>query len=122
MLEAAWRQLAELRRHGIAHRDLRLANLFLAADGEVWFIDFGFSELAASETLIANDVAELVTSSATVVGASRAVAPALVTVDGPTRARAAGRLRPWALSGATRSALREHPGLLDELRQGLTAS
>jgi hypothetical protein len=43
----------------LAHRDLRLANVFVAADGAVWMIDFGFSELAASDTLLANDVAEL---------------------------------------------------------------
>ena len=45
--------------HRIAHRDLRLANVFLADDGEVWMIDFGFSELAASDLLLATDVAEL---------------------------------------------------------------
>ena len=41
----------------IAHRDLRLANVFLAADGVVWMIDFGFSELAASDLLMATDLA-----------------------------------------------------------------
>ena len=29
---------------------------------------------------------------------------------------AADRLRPWALSGATRTAHKQHPGLLDELQ------
>jgi hypothetical protein len=31
-------------------------------------------------------------------------------------ATAAARLQPWALSGATRTAMKERPGLLDELR------
>ncbi len=96
---AIWQAIADLRRHGIAHRDLRLANVFLGADGEVWIIDFGFSEMAASDLLLANDVAELVASSSVYVGAERAVAPALATVD----ARHAGpRRRPAAAVGAER--------------------
>ena len=57
-----------------AHRDMRLANIFLAADGDVWMIDFGFSELAASNLLLANDVAEFISSSSLKIGPERAVA------------------------------------------------
>ena len=121
ILLAIWQAIADLRRHGIAHRDLRLANVFLGADGAVWIIDFGFSEMAASELLLANDVAELVCSSSVYVGAERAVAPALATVDPDTLTRAVARLRPWALSGATRTALKQHPGLLDDLRRRLAS-
>jgi undecaprenyl-diphosphatase len=119
ILLAIWQAIADLRRHGIAHRDLRLANVFLGADGAVWIIDFGFSELAASELLLANDVAELVCSSSVYVGAERAVAPALATVDHHTLTRAVDRLQPWALSGATRTALKQQPDLLDDLRRRL---
>ena len=70
-LGAVWSQVADLREHRIAHRDLRLANIFLGDEGDVWLIDFGFSELAASDTLLATDVAELVASSATPVACSR---------------------------------------------------
>jgi undecaprenyl-diphosphatase len=121
VLAATWRLLGELRRHRIAHRDLRLANLFVDTEGTVWLIDFGFAELAASDLLLANDVAELVASSATATGAERAVAPAADTVDPATRVAAVERLRPWALSGATRAALKDRPGLLDELRRRLVA-
>lgn len=121
VLAGVWSQMAILRRHRIAHRDLRLANLFLGADGTVWLIDFGFSEVAASDLLMANDVAELVASSSVVVGVDRAVTPALAVVDAESRRRAAERLQPWALSGATRTALKQHPGLLDDLRTRLAA-
>jgi len=119
VLSAIWQQIAELHKHRIAHRDLRLANIFLASDGEVWMIDFGFSELAASDLLLANDVAELVASSSVVVGPERATAHAEAVVDPDTMAFAIKRLQPWALSGATRTALKEKPGLLDDLRKRL---
>jgi glycosyltransferase 2 family protein len=119
VLAAIWQQLGALRAHRIAHRDLRLANLFLGADGGVLLIDFGFSEVAASDLLLANDVAEFVASTSIVVGAERATTPALASVDQATLARAADRLRPWALSGATRTAMSERPGLLDDLSRRL---
>jgi hypothetical protein len=119
VLAACWALVGQLRQHRIAHRDLRLANIFLAAEGEVWLIDFGFSELAASDLLLANDVAELVASSSIPVGPERAVAHATASVDPDTLGRALDRLHPWALSGATRSALKARPGLLPDLRARL---
>jgi hypothetical protein len=79
-------------------------------------IDFGFSELAAPELLLATDVAELIVSSSVYVGPERAVAHAASTVDRATLSLALTRLRPWALSGATRTALKARPGLLEDLR------
>ncbi len=119
VLAAVWRLLAQLRQRRIAHRDLRLANIFLDDDGEVWLIDFGFSELAASDMLLATDVAELIASSSMCVGAERAVAHAVASVDDETLSRALRRLRPWALAGATRTALKSRPGALDDVRTRL---
>ena len=122
VLGSCWDLVGQLRRHRIAHRDLRLANIFLDADGGVWLIDFGFSEMAASDLLLANDVAELVASSSVVVGPRSAVSHAVAAVDAPTLARALDRLHPWALSGATRTALKERSGLLPDLRRALAHS
>ncbi len=120
VLGAIWQQIAALHKHRIAHRDLRLANIFLASDGEVWMIDFGFSELAASDLLLANDVAELVASSSVVVGPERATAHRRRGRGSRRRWRSpTKRLQPWALSGATRTALKQQPGLLDDLRKRL---
>ncbi len=119
VLDAAWRLVAELRHHRIAHRDLRLANIFLDDDGAVWLIDFGFSETAASDLLLANDVAELTASSSLTVGPERAVERAAAFADAAVLERARNRLHPWALSGATRTGLSARRGQLDELRDGL---
>jgi hypothetical protein len=113
---AVWSQVVLLRRHGIAHRDLRLANTFLAESGEIWLIDFGFSEVAASDLLLANDLAELLASSSTQIGPDRAVTLGLDAVGGPALATALDRLHPAMLSGATRTALAASPGALDRLR------
>jgi glycosyltransferase 2 family protein len=116
LLRSAWSAVDELHYHGIAHRDLRLANIFLASDGKLWIVDFGFSELAAGAVLINTDCAELVASTATRVGAPRAVAAAMSVAGAVPLAGALTRLHPWALSGATRAACKQDPTLLPAVR------
>ncbi len=120
ILAAVWEQVARLRAHRVAHRDLRLANVFVAADRAVWMIDFGFSELAASDTLLATDLAELLAATSLQVGVDRAVGVAVAVVGPEPVATASDRLQPWALSGATRTALKARSGLLDQLRLRVT--
>ncbi|MBI2703866.1 MAG: hypothetical protein HYX32_01035 [Actinobacteria bacterium] len=117
-----WQQVAMLRQHRIAHRDLRLANLFLGDDGSVMLIDFGFSELAASDLLLATDLAELLTSLALAVGPERSVESALAAIGSEALATAISRLKPFALSGATRSGLKDHAGVLTDLRARIEAA
>lgn len=121
VLHGVWSQVGLLRSHRVAHRDLRLANVFLAADGQVWIIDFGFSELAVSDLLLANDLAELLASLTLAVGAERALAAGSSVLTADDLRSALPRLAPFALSGATRTGMKEHPGLLDELRQRVEA-
>jgi glycosyltransferase 2 family protein len=117
LLDRIWEQAAILRRHGIAHRDLREANLFVDHRGrECWVIDFGFSEVAAPPLLLHNDVAELLASLAVRVGAARSVGAAVRALGPAAVADALPRLQLNAFSGATRTALKERKGLLDELQ------
>jgi len=118
MLDAVWEQLVLLRAHRIAHRDLRLANVFLGDDGEAWIIDFGFSELAASPLLLATDLAELLASSASKVGVERSLAAARRAVDADELRAAADRLRLPLLSGATRAAMKTSPEVLASVASG----
>jgi undecaprenyl-diphosphatase len=120
VLGQVWEQVGILRVHRMAHRDLRLANLFLDRQGVVSLIDFGFSELAVSDLLLATDLAELVSSLSTRVGPERAVAGAEPVV-GPDGLRTAlPRLRLGFLSGATRTALKERPEVLDEVKRAVS--
>ena len=116
VLALVWEQLVTLRTHRVAHRDLRLANVFLADDGAAWIIDFGFSEIAASDLLLATDLAELTASIATVVGPERAVASAVAAVGPVALATCVDRLKLPMLSGATRTSLKAQPGRLEALR------
>jgi undecaprenyl-diphosphatase len=115
LVREVWAQVQVLRHARIAHRDLRLANVFVGADRCVWLIDFGFSEISADEVLLDGDVAELLASTATTIGPDRAVAAALEVVGAEALHPAVARLRAPLLSGATRTSLRARPGLLDRL-------
>jgi undecaprenyl-diphosphatase len=122
LVRSIWEQVGLLHRHGIAHRDLRLANIFRDADGQLWLIDFGFSEAAARDLLLDTDRAELVASTATRIGVPRAVTAAAAHLDAGQLALVLDRLRPWALSGATRAALKADPSLLPALRDAVQAA
>lgn len=116
-----WGLVVELRQRRTAHRDLRLANVFLDDAGKPWLIDFGFSELAATDGQLRSDVAELMASTGSVVGAQRAVACAIQGVGPEVVADAASRVQPLALSGATRDAAKKQKGLLDGIRSEIEA-
>ena len=117
LLAGVWGEVQELRTARIAHRDLRLANVFDTADGRPMLIDFGFGEISASTTLLDQDVCELLCSTATVVGAQQAVSLAVGALGSEAVARATPRIQPLALSGATQSAMKHNKGLLDEVRE-----
>jgi undecaprenyl-diphosphatase len=119
VLRAIWRQVALLRTSRIAHRDLRLANVFLDDEDRPWVIDFGFAEVAADEALLRADVAQLLTSLAIAVGVERALEAAIEGIGTEEVGSAIGRLQLVALSGATQTALRSHPGLLEQLRSAV---
>jgi uncharacterized protein (TIRG00374 family) len=117
VLQRIWQNVAVMRARRVAHRDLRLANVMLAADGRPWLIDFGFAEIAATDQMLDADVAELLSSTALKVGSQRAVDAAVAVVGKPAVASAAPRIQPLALSTATRKSIVAHKPLCDELRK-----
>lgn len=117
LMGSIWSQIAELRTRRIAHRDLRRANVFVGSDEVPWIIDFGFSEAAVAQPILDADVAQMMASLAVVVGAERAAVAAIDVLGTEAVGDALPRLQSKALSGATQTALKEHPGLLEELQQ-----
>ncbi len=115
-LREIWEQVGILRRHRIAHRDLRQSNLMVDPDGEVWIIDFGFAEVAVTDALLDADVAQLTASLAVLAGAERTVDTAIEVLGRDALVTALPRLQMGALSGATQTKLRHHPGLLQQVQ------
>ena len=120
LIEATWAQVAVLRRHRLAHRDLRLANVIVDDEGTPWLVGFGRAELAAGDGRLRGDIAQLMASTAVRVGAERAVAAAVAGMGAAAVADAAPRLQPAALTGDTRRAFerdkRLSAGILDEVK------
>jgi uncharacterized protein (TIRG00374 family) len=116
LLRGVWDQLACLRAHRIAHRDLRGANVLVGSNGTPWLTGFAFSEVASDDDQLDGDIAQLLAALSLTVGAERSVISAVETLGPQTVGDALPRLQPNALSDSTRSALKAHPGLLEELQ------
>lgn len=114
-LTDAWRQVAGLRRAGIAHRDLRLSQLVVDDARQVWVRDFDFGEPAAATSALEGDVAELLAGTYVRVGPTRAVAAATAVLEPAVLAGALARLVPAALTRPTREAVKALPDGLDPL-------
>lgn len=116
LMHGIWQQIADLRTHRIAHRDLRRANVFVGDDQVPWLIDFGFSEVAVPDTILDADVAQMLASLSVVVGAERAVGAAVDVLGTEAVGDSLPRLQSKALSGATQESMKAHPGLLKQLQ------
>jgi glycosyltransferase 2 family protein len=117
VLESVWEQVARLHRAGMAHRDLVVDNVVIDASGRPTIVDFAHAVSSASVADRDNDVAELLASTAALVGAEAAVRAATSVLGAERVHRAAADLQPLALTAATRRALHTAPGLLTELRR-----
>ena len=116
MLRQLWKQVDGLHRARIAHRSLRAANIVVDRACRPWIVDFSFSELDATQRQMALDVAELLASLATMIGAGKAVGSAAAVIGPGGVAAAVPLLQPLALSAGTRRAIARHDGLLTQTR------
>lgn len=119
LLSDLWEQIALLRHAGIAHRDLRAANIFVDREGLPWLVDWSFAETAATDRLLDIDVSELLAATACLVGTRRALGAAIGALGPATVAASARLLQPLSLSAGTRREVLSRPGLLDELHDAL---
>jgi glycosyltransferase 2 family protein len=118
LLDDLWTQVGRLHAAGVAHRELIDSNVLVADDGRAWLVDFAHADSSPRPHALANDVAELLVTTALLVGCERAVAAAVRTLGTARVAEALPELAPLALTPQTRRCLRreEHRGLLDDVR------
>ncbi len=107
-LARIWSEVKKLHKSNIAHRDLRAANILVDKKGLPWLIDFGFAEVAAKSTRKSMDIAELLMSSALVVGEERAYKTAKRVLGAKVLKEAAPYFQLPVFSGATTSLARKN--------------
>jgi glycosyltransferase 2 family protein len=120
-LRVIWQNLRRLQRQRVAHRALTADNILLTDDDEVALLDLSAGEIAASDVAMRLDVVQLLTTLGLVAGAEPAVRTA-VDVLGPNPVvDALPLLQRIALARSTRQELKEHRGLLHDLRAQIIA-
>ncbi|MEO8330707.1 MAG: lysylphosphatidylglycerol synthase domain-containing protein, partial [Candidatus Nanopelagicales bacterium] len=117
-----WGQVRQLHRAGIAHEELHSHNLALAPDGNVWLLGLESGEIAAEQLTLRIDDAELLVTTAQFVGADRAVRGALQELTAQRLGEALPLLQAIALSRTNRRSLKNHPGLMADLREAVVAA
>ena len=120
VLVDAWRQVERLHAGHLAHRDLVADNMLLGGDGRVWLVDFAHAMSSPPPAAYDNDIAEMITSLALIVGEERAIAAAREVLPEERLRASAGELQVLALTQANRHRLREQPGLLARLRMAIS--
>ncbi|MFE9693545.1 lysylphosphatidylglycerol synthase domain-containing protein [Micromonospora sp. NPDC005806] len=118
-LDDVCRQVARLHRAGLAHRDLRAANV-LVADATAWLVDLSFGTDEATADQQARDLVELLVTLAALAGVPAAVDAATGQLGTGPVADTLPWLQPALLSRAGRALADSRPGLLDHLRDEIS--
>ncbi len=117
-----WRQVAALHGDRLAHRNLDLESLWVTPDGRAVLRGFDGAAIAASDRDLALDRAQLLVSTALVIGPTIAVDVAVEALGAHAVATAVPYLQPLALPGYTRRAWRADKDVLDALRTAIASA
>ncbi|MEV6112609.1 lysylphosphatidylglycerol synthase transmembrane domain-containing protein [Streptomyces sp. NPDC052109] len=99
MLTGIWTSVSRLQKHRLAHRALHPQNILVEPDGTSRLTAFARARLGATPDGLGSDVAELLATTATRVGAHRATRCALAGLGPRPLATALPYLQPLALLG-----------------------
>ncbi len=116
-LAGAWEIVRDLQSARIAHRALTAENFLQASNGKVYIQGIDDGSVAASEVLLRIDLAEALVTLSLSADPARAIQAGRVVLGDAGLARALPALQPVALSGRTRSQLKENRELLTTLRE-----
>jgi undecaprenyl-diphosphatase len=120
-MRRAWRELAHLRTARITHGALDGDHIIVSADGPV-LVDFSLASISAPQSRLDQDIAQLLVTSALVVGAKESVAAAVEALGADAVSAALPLVQKPALTRTTRTALHHHKKLLDELHTEISGS
>jgi uncharacterized membrane protein YbhN (UPF0104 family) len=122
VLDAAWEELAALRRANLAHRGLTAENILVTPARTVLLTGVRGGELAATDLHLRLDAAQLVTTLALAAGPRAAVRSGAAILGPDALLSALPVLQPLVLARTTRQALRRQRGLLDEVREAVVST
>jgi uncharacterized membrane protein YbhN (UPF0104 family)/tRNA A-37 threonylcarbamoyl transferase component Bud32 len=120
-LEELWRQVARLHATGISHGRLNASNVIVVDDGPM-LVDLSAATLAAPQSALDLDVAELMVACAVLVGAERALDKAVAAGWADPIARVLPYLQSAALTPHLRDLARSHEVRLKDLREAAAAA
>jgi glycosyltransferase 2 family protein len=115
ILEQLWRQVGRLHDAGIAHGRLNASNVLVVDDGPM-LVDLSAATLAAPQSTLDIDVAELLVACAVLVGSERALRKAVAAGWADSIARVLPYLQRAALTPHLRDLARTHEVAIDKLR------
>lgn len=115
-LAQVWREVRRMHHVGIAHEDLHPGSFAVDEDGAIWLLGLTQGEIAAPRLRMRLDRAELLIATAMLVGTDRAITAAERAIGAEDLANLPALMQPVALNPAIRSALKDHPELLQTLR------
>jgi glycosyltransferase 2 family protein len=118
VLEEIWANVVALHRARVVHGRLDSEHVAVSHEG-AWIVDFDDARATASEERRARDHAELLVTTASLVGVDRAVAAALRTLDRADFVAALPLLQSAALTRTTRRDVSAHELRLTDLLQSL---
>ena len=122
MLDDLWRGVGRMHRAGIAHGALDAERLFLQPDHTLVIGDFGRATGLASDADVQSDRAQLLVTTALVLGTDRAVAVATRALDNSALTGLLPYLQEAALSRSSRAALEAAELDLDSLREAAASA
>ena len=115
LVRAVWRATGVLHDLGIAHGQLDGERIVVRSDGTPGVGDFGGARVAASDGAMMADLAQVLVTTALVVGPDRAIAAAAYVIGKDTFADVLPFVQPAVLDRDTRRAVRDGDWDLDDL-------